>query len=233
LILSQICVVSACVQVALAVAWYGDNRGPSDGLAGALKGLRTRFPTAHVHASSFTAFFEEASKPENKAKLPLVTAEIGDAWIYGVPSDPLKCAQFRAVARARDECLSSGGCALTDLKAFDRMLVKVPEHTWGLAQSWFIPDYTNWSNVDFERAKAAVTAPLPNNTIQADYFTQTQSWYEQRNFVYNAVDTIRTSTPALAAAIDAEFAILADVKTPDTGLEIEYPAFCLLNLLMK
>jgi hypothetical protein len=89
--------------------------------------------------------------------------------------------------------------------------------TWGLAQSWFIPDYTNWSNVDFERAKAAVTAPLPNNTQQADYFTQTQSWHEQRNFVYNAVDSIRESTPALAAAIDAEFAILADVKTPVTS----------------
>ena len=95
-------------------------------------------------------------------------------------------------------------------------VTRVPCQTWGLAQSWFIPDYTNWSNVDFERAKAAVTAPLPNNTQQADYFTQTQSWHEQRNFVYNAVDSIRESTPAMAATIDAEFAILADVKTPVT-----------------
>jgi hypothetical protein len=68
--------------VALAVAWYGDNRGPSGGLAGALSGLRKRFPAANVHASSFTAFFREASRPENKAKLPVVTAEIGDACEY-------------------------------------------------------------------------------------------------------------------------------------------------------
>ena len=59
------------------------------------------------------------------------------------------------------------------------MLVKLPEHTWGLAQSWFIPDYTNWSNADFETSRAAVTAPLPDNRNQADYFTQTQSWHEQ------------------------------------------------------
>ena len=117
------------------MAWYGDNRGPSDGLAGALTGLRKRFPAAYVHSSSFTAFFQEASKPENKAKLPVVTAEIGDAWIYGVPSDPLKCAQFRAVARVRDECLSSGACVLADLKSFDRMLVKIPEHVTTSKQS--------------------------------------------------------------------------------------------------
>eukprot|EP01048_Picozoa_sp_COSAG05_P028953 COSAG05_NODE_9262_length_635_cov_1.514925_1_plen_63_part_01 len=63
------------------------------------------------------------------------------------------------------------------------MLVKLPEHTWGLAQSWFIPDYTNWSNADFETSRAAVTAPLPDNRNQADYFTQTQSWHEQRQIV--------------------------------------------------
>ena len=93
----------------------------------------------------------------------------------------------------------------------------VCSQTWGLAQSWFIPDYTNWSNVDFERAKAAVTAPLRNNTNHADYFTQTQSWHEQRQFVYSAVDSIRISKPALAAAIDDEFATLADVKPPSTN----------------
>eukprot|EP01043_Picozoa_sp_COSAG02_P061831 COSAG02_NODE_8388_length_2588_cov_5.222981_1_plen_99_part_00 len=96
--------------------------------------------------------------------LPVVTAEVGDAWIYGVPtpmntcpdhllastvlcavaladqashmaeqvpSDPLKCAQFRAVGRLRDECIGSGECNRSSIamKTFDRLLVKVPEHT--------------------------------------------------------------------------------------------------------
>ena len=124
--------------------------------------------------STFNNFFKEAVKPENKQGLPIVTAEIGDAWICahaapsvqlqaevafdlltpvrsycvcfadGVPSDPLKCAQFRAAGRVRDECVASGECdrGSAAMKTFDRMLVKVPEHTWGLAQSWFIPDCT-------------------------------------------------------------------------------------------
>ena len=40
------------------------------------------------------------------------------------------------------------------MRAFDRLLVKVPEHTWGVAQSWFLPDYVNWTNAQFDRARA-------------------------------------------------------------------------------
>ena len=62
-----------------------------------------------------------------------------------MPSDPLKNAQFRELGRARDECVASGGCDITSaaMKDFDRLLVKIPEHTWGLAQSWFTADYQN------------------------------------------------------------------------------------------
>jgi hypothetical protein len=162
--------------VALAAGWTGDNSGPSDP-AGGLAAVRKKYPGAKVHASTFTAFFKEANKPENKAKLPVVTAEIGDAWIYGVPSDPLKCAQFRAAGRLRDACIGSGACVRGSpaMKTFDRLLVKVPEHTWGLAQSWFIPDYTNWSNVDFGKALKAVTAPVRDNREHADYYTQVKT----------------------------------------------------------
>ena len=90
--------------------------------------LRERYPNAHVHDSTFSAFFDEANKPENKAALPVVTAEMGDAWIYGVPSDPLKAATFRELSRARDECISSGACNKSSpaMRDFDRLLVKIP-----------------------------------------------------------------------------------------------------------
>eukprot|EP01052_Picozoa_sp_SAG31_P040738 SAG31_NODE_5979_length_2228_cov_1.962424_1_plen_115_part_00 len=108
----------------------GDNSGPSDPTH-ALAQLRSKYPGANVHMSTFDAFFTEANKAQNKQRLPVVTAEIGDAWIYGVPSDPLKCAQFRAAGRLRDECIGSGKCSPSSvaMKTFDRMLVKVPEHT--------------------------------------------------------------------------------------------------------
>ena len=70
--------------VALAAAWTGDNSGPSaNASAAALVGLRQRYPGARGFASTFTAFFDEANRPANKRLLPVVTAEIGDAWIYG------------------------------------------------------------------------------------------------------------------------------------------------------
>jgi hypothetical protein len=68
--------------VALAADWTGDNSGPSSDFKG-LDGLRKKYPGAHVHFSTFSKFFDEANKPENKAGLPVVTGEIGDAWIYG------------------------------------------------------------------------------------------------------------------------------------------------------
>jgi hypothetical protein len=52
--------------------------------------LQKRFPTATIRSSTFDAFFTEANKPEVKRLLPVVTQEIGDGWLYGVPSDPLK-----------------------------------------------------------------------------------------------------------------------------------------------
>ena len=33
------------------------------------------------------------------AALPVVTTEIGDGWLYGVASDPLKSAMFRELSR--------------------------------------------------------------------------------------------------------------------------------------
>lgn len=84
--------------------------------------------------STFDDFFDAAwADPNVVASLPIITSEIGDGWLYGVPSDPLKNAQFRALARHRRACLESGRCSpdAKDMKRFERLLVKVPEHTWG------------------------------------------------------------------------------------------------------
>ena len=110
------------------------------------KTLEAMFPGAKVLSSTFDDFFAIANQPEIKAMLPVVTAEIGDGWIYGVPSDPLKMALFREAARQRQACIAAGECdpGAPAMRAFDRLLMKVPEHTWGVASQIFMPDYTNW-----------------------------------------------------------------------------------------
>ena len=56
-------------------------------------------------------------------------------WVYGIPSDPLKVALFREASRQRRACVEAGRCNVSSsaMQRFDRMLVKVPEHTWGVA----------------------------------------------------------------------------------------------------
>ena len=61
--------------------------------------LRKEFPAATVFSSTFDAFFAVANQPEIKSQLPVVTQEIEDGWIYGVPSDPLKNAMFRELSQ--------------------------------------------------------------------------------------------------------------------------------------
>ena len=88
---------------------------------------------AEVTASTFDGFFAVANRPDIKARLPVVTKEIEDGWIHGVPSDPLKNAQFRearqallpppippcfpVLARACLCCLGAPSWVLTSLRA--------------------------------------------------------------------------------------------------------------------
>ena len=44
------------------------------------------FPDAEIQVSTLDAYFELLIAQAPKLKLPVVTGEIGDSWIYGEPS---------------------------------------------------------------------------------------------------------------------------------------------------
>ena len=199
---------------ALAAGWVGDNMGPPDRdtVDAMVRSLQQRFPQAEVDTSSFDAFFAAANRPDAKRRLPVVTAEIGDGWLYGTPSDPLKNAQLRELARQRLGCIEAGDCdpASPELIAFDRLLVKVPEHTWGVAQGWFLPDNVNWTNAQFDLARAqAAQGFVRNNSHHADYNTTQNSWLEQRTYVTAAPSLLGPKHAALAARMEAALAAIA------------------------
>ena len=60
--------------------------------------------------------------------LPRVTAEIGDTWAYGVPSDPQKIRLYREMARLRASGIEDGSLDPTDprIDGFSRNLLKIP-----------------------------------------------------------------------------------------------------------
>lgn len=63
-------------------------------------------------------------------------------YIIGVQSDPLKVSQFRTILRLRSSCIQSHICDPQDpqFKRFDRLLIKVAEHTWGLDVKTYLHD---------------------------------------------------------------------------------------------
>lgn len=76
-----------------------------DEVVQSLNSVRQEYPDAEVIASTFDAFLEDIEPARDQ--LPVLTGEIGDTWIYGVPSDPLKIAQNRELLRLLEECLEN------------------------------------------------------------------------------------------------------------------------------
>eukprot|EP00742_Colponemidia_sp_Colp-10_P005273 GILJ01005632.1.p1 GENE.GILJ01005632.1~~GILJ01005632.1.p1 ORF type:complete len:745 (+),score=92.80 GILJ01005632.1:37-2271(+) len=154
------CVTVDGMTHALAFAIREDNAGPPDvdEVIENFKTVRNNFPKARVMASTYPAFVSELI--QFKDKLTVVTQEGGDTWIHGIASDPLKVAQFRALSRARTECIESKGAWLDCQPAsphfynFSRLLLKNGEHTWGGDVKTFLdashqPWYSHWSNDAF------------------------------------------------------------------------------------
>ena len=143
--------------LAVSVQMLGDNQGPHsvEQINKIYADLRKQFPHAQVTAASLSEM-AAAIEPYRQG-FPLVTQEIGDTWIYGVPSDPVKVARYREVARLRKEWLEQGkfrsGDA-TDCALLRRLLLCV-EHTWGL-DAQLMKDYEHYTPRDL----AALDLPL-------------------------------------------------------------------------
>eukprot|EP00730_Choanoeca_flexa_P005701 TRINITY_DN12004_c0_g2_i1.p1 TRINITY_DN12004_c0_g2~~TRINITY_DN12004_c0_g2_i1.p1 ORF type:complete len:799 (+),score=141.55 TRINITY_DN12004_c0_g2_i1:145-2397(+) len=206
--------------VAMVAAWIGDNQGPGsyEDVQGFFTYLNKTFPNADIKLGPFEPFFDIANQPDIKSQLPVITEEIGDGWLYGIASDPLKNAQFRRLSALRKTCIENGRCDPNNeaMMAFDRLMVKVPEHTWGVAQTWFLPDYENWTNTQFDAARRQAGFIL-NNTHHADYNTTINSWLEQRTYVVNAPRLLQSTYPDLAQAMEESLHASQMTQAPDTS----------------
>jgi hypothetical protein len=167
--------VPGCDEV-LVFVHAGDNAGPpsADEVVAAHRSLASRFPGAEVRASTLDAFARALVATGAAGALPVVTAEVGDPWIFGAASDPAKVSAYRDALRARS--------ALTDAdvrRAVDRSLLLVAEHTWGLDQKEALPDTEHWDRAGLEALRS---------TREARRFEA--SWAEQRAYV-EAVGPLR------------------------------------------
>jgi hypothetical protein len=158
-------VVPGCTD-ALAFLHAGDNGGPptADEVVAAHAELADRFPSAEVRGSTLDAFARALANSGAARELPVVTAEIGDPWIFGVASDPQKVSAYGSLLRQAHGRASTAG-----------QLLLVAEHTWGLDQKTHLPDVARWDRAGL----AALRSSEAGRRFEA-------SWAEQRAYASTA-----------------------------------------------
>ena len=91
------------------------------------KRVRDSFPGAEVKASTFDAYSEKLLAAAPSLDLPVITGEVGDTWINGIASDPLKVSRYRDLLRLRRGLIDSSFPDSYALQNFSRFLLKVKE----------------------------------------------------------------------------------------------------------
>lgn len=181
--------------LAIAVEMADDNYGPHkpEEIRKIYQDLRTQFPNATIQASNLTEI-ANAVVP-HKAAFPVITQEIGDTWIYGIASDPVKLARFRELQRLRGAWIAQKKIRVgdkTDLAFLAKFLLGA-EHTWGT-------DTKTW--LDFEHYTPDALASMLDTP---KYKVVTNSWVEKRADLDQAVATlpsgIRTEAVRRLAAL--------------------------------
>ena len=118
----RMCIVDG-LDHALVYNWNGDNDGPSTDPTVYEKRwheISEIFPNAEIIASTFDNFTQHLDGV--KDRLPVVTSEAGDSWIYGVPSDPQKVSRMKIVNRELDVLAARNGGSISNVLKHDPVL---------------------------------------------------------------------------------------------------------------
>ena len=213
--------------VALCTEFRTDNTGPPSSTAEvqeSLNKLRGEYPGATIKTSTFDAFFKDVEPA--KARLPVVDLEVGDTWMYGSASDPIKMAINRGLQRVWAACLESGDAACSydnpAIQNFSWFLLKAPEHTWGTAGINGI-----WGEDGTFNTTELRNATLLNTDA---YAHAAAAWAEQRSFGELAVLSLEEAGHPLATAARAEVDRIEHVAAPDLTGYSEVPLGTVVQL---
>lgn len=183
----------------LEFAHTNDNMGPqsSEVVRAELKRLKKAYPNAKIVASTMDCYAK--SLLLFKESLPVVEEEIGDTWIHGIASDPLKVMWFRALIDLKNRWKAENrfGKGEEGYETFMLNLLLVAEHTWGLDFKTHLPDFTNWSKEDFQYVREG----KGSNT----YGKYERSHEEQREYLTKAVSAL---PDVLKSEVQKEFRCL-------------------------
>jgi hypothetical protein len=194
----------------LSFAHTQDNIGPQSvpQTAEAYRDMRRLEPDAVIRAATLEDY--GAILWEKRERFPVLELELGDSWIHGSATDPLKTAKFLALQRLYDRFAGEG---LNRRRlAFGRGLAMVAEHTCGVDIKSYLRDDKAWAKADFNAAR------------KTDYrFAYTEaSWDEQRGYIDQAVAELDADDQQRAQAVLAE--LFAPALVGSTSREIRLSA---------
>jgi hypothetical protein len=166
--------------LAIAIVVRDDNSGPHtlEEIHHVYSTLGRQFPNSQIIPTDLSEIANAVER--HRGSLPVLTSEIGDTWIHGVASDPLKLARYREVARLRQGWLAHGNFAVgdaTDVALLRHLLLEV-EHTWGTdTKTWL--DFDHYTPKDL----AAMLDTKNYNVVQF-------SWQEKREDLFAGIASL-------------------------------------------
>ena len=168
-------------KTAISVNFTGDNHGPHsyEKVKEIYADLHKRYPNAQLIAASFNEIAQELL--DMKASLPVVTSEIGDTWIYGYGSAPIRMAKFRALSSLyskwlREKKLDRGS---DESLNFAVELGLIAEHTQGMDIKTHL---RNWDKYDMDLFLAARSTEA--------FRKVEKSWKEVDWYIYEAINCL-------------------------------------------
>lgn len=175
----------------ISINFTGDNHGPHsyEKVKAIYADLHKRYPKARLIACSFNEIAEELITMQDQ--LPVVTSEIGDTWIYGYGSAPVRMAKFRALSElysnwVREKKIDKNSDAALN---FALELGLIAEHTQGVDVKTHLH---NWDKYDMDRfLPARSTAPFRKAE---------ESWKELDDYLYTAIEYLPEELQAEAWA---------------------------------
>lgn len=165
-------------KTAIAINFTGDNHGPHnyEQVKKIYADLRRRYPKAELVGASFNEVARELTAI--KEKLPVVTSEIGDTWIYGYGSAPIRMAKFRKLSSLYSQWLQKRKIDRNSDEAlnFAIELGLIAEHTQGLDIKTHL---RNWDKYDTDQFLAARSSE-PFRNVE-------RSWKEIDEYIDSAI----------------------------------------------
>lgn len=165
-------------KIAVSINFTGDNHGPHsyEKVKEIYADLHKRYPKAEVIGASFNEIAQELMGM--KETLPVVTSEIGDTWIYGYGSAPIRMAKFRKLSSLYSQWLREKKIDKKSDEALDFAveLGLIAEHTQGMDIKTHL---RNWDKYDMDLFLAAQSSE-PFRKVE-------QSWKEIDAYIDSAI----------------------------------------------